>query len=329
VKRPGIFVIAAQRDGLDLKGIGWFLVIAYGIAWALALPIWLDGRGLESPWAALILAMNFAPAIATFVVVRWIHPLHNARRATGLRFGAPGTRWGLYWLFGWLAFVAFSVAAPFVGALFGLFPMDLADFSGYREALESTAGGQEILALAPIRTLALVVLLTLPLQAPLLTPFTFGEVWGWRGYLLPQLVPLGQWPALLISGAVWGLWHAPIILLGFNYPLHPVLGVFLMTIFCTIIGTILGWTRLATGSVWPAVLGHAGMNSSQVLGGVAVLTLAGAEYDTAHVFITGRTGWILPLLFIAFLVVAHRLPVRDAPDLASPANSVAASPGDP
>lgn len=307
---------ATRRDGLNLRGILWFLAIAFGVAWLLELPLWLDERGLESPWVALILAVNFAPAVATFVVVRWIDPLPHVRRATGLRFGTPGTRWGLYWLFGWLGFIAFSVAAPFVGALFGLFPMDLANFSGYREAIESVPGGQEILSLAPpLQTLALVVLLTLPLQALLLTPFTFGEEWGWRGYLLPRLLPLGQWPALLISGAIWGLWHAPIILLGFNYPLHPVLGVFLMTILCTIFGTILGWTRLATGSVWPAVLGHAGINSSQVLGGVAVLTQAGVEYDTAQVFLTGWTGWILPLLLIAFLVLAHRLPVRDAPDL--------------
>ncbi len=313
---------------LDIRGIGWFLVIACGIAWALALPMWLDGRGLESPWAVLILGMNFAPAIATLIVARWISPLPRTRLATGLRLGAPGTRWGLYWIFGWLGFIAFFVAAPFVGALFGLFPMDLVNFSGYREAIESLPGGEEVLSLAPIRTIALFVLLTLPLQALLLTPFTFGEEWGWRGYLLPRLLPLGQWPALLISGAIWGLWHAPIILLGFNYPEHPVLGVFLMTIFCMIFGTILGWTRLATGSVWPAVLGHAGINSSQVLGGVAVLTQAGAEYDTTQVFLTGWTGWLLPLLFIAFLVLTHRLPVSDAPDLARPEDTAAASPGD-
>ena len=99
--------------------------------------MWLDGRGLGSPWAALILLMNFAPAVATFVVVRWIDPWPDVRRATGLRLGAPGSLWGLYWLFGWLGFIAFSVAAPFVGALFGLFPMDLANFSGYREAMKA------------------------------------------------------------------------------------------------------------------------------------------------------------------------------------------------
>lgn len=147
---------------------------------------------MGSPWTALILAVNFAPAVVTFVVVRWISPLRHVRRSTRLLFGARGSSWGLYWVFGWLGLVTFSVAAPFVGALLGLFPLDLIHFSGYRAALEGTPGGSELLSTVPIRTLALLVLVTLPLQALLLTPFTFGEEWSWRDYLLQQLLPLGH-----------------------------------------------------------------------------------------------------------------------------------------
>jgi hypothetical protein len=32
-----------QQTKLDLRGIGWFLAIAFGIAWLLFLPMWLDG----------------------------------------------------------------------------------------------------------------------------------------------------------------------------------------------------------------------------------------------------------------------------------------------
>lgn len=302
-----------QTKELDLRGIGWFLILAFAIAWLLELPMLLDGRGLNSPWAILYSAVNFAPAIATFAVVRWIHPVQGVRKATGLRFGTPGSRWGLYWLFGWLGFIAFGVAAPFVGALFGLFPMDLADFSLHRESLENAPGGEAFLALGSMETVVLVGLLTLPLWMLLLTPFSLGEEWGWRGYLLSNLLPLGQWPALLISGAIWGMWHAPLIVLGANYPGPPVLGILLMTINCMIVGTILGWTRLATGSLWPAVLGHAGFNAS--VGAAYIFGRAGVEYDQAQVTLAGWTGWILPLLFIVLLVLAGRLPVRNAPDL--------------
>ncbi len=301
-----------QARELDLRGIGWFLILAFAIAWLLELPMLLDRRDLNSPWAMLYSAVNFAPAIATLVVVRWIRPTLGIRKATGLRFGAPGSRWGLYWLFGWLGFVAFGVGVPFVGALFGLFPLDLTGFSLYRKSLENTPGGEAFLALGSMETVVLVGLLTLPLWALLLAPFSLGEEWGWRGYLLPMLLPLGQWHALLISGAIWGIWHAPLIVLGANYPGHPVLGILLMTISCTIVGTILGWTRLATGSVWPAVLGHAGFNAS--VGAAYVFGRAGVEYDQAQVTLTGWTDWILPLLFIVLLVLAGRLPVSNAPD---------------
>ncbi len=37
--------------------------------------------------------------------------------------------------------------------------------------------------------------------------------YGWRGYLLPRLMPLGRWPAYVITGLLWGLSMLPIVLL--------------------------------------------------------------------------------------------------------------------
>jgi hypothetical protein len=48
-----------QQTKLDLRGVGCFLAIAFGAAWLLELPMWLDGWGLNSPWAALIGAAMF------------------------------------------------------------------------------------------------------------------------------------------------------------------------------------------------------------------------------------------------------------------------------
>ena len=55
------------------------------------------------------------------------------------------------------------------------------------------------------------MLLALPIFTLLMAPLAFGEEWGWRGYLLPHLLPLGQWPAFLIGGVIWGLWHIPVV----------------------------------------------------------------------------------------------------------------------
>jgi CAAX protease family protein len=296
-----------QTGKLDLKGIGWFLIITYILVTLLALPMWLDGKGLNSPWSNLILLMNFIPAIATIIVARWISPLPHFRQATGLQRGAKGSRWGWYYLFGWFGFIGFAIAASFVAALLGLYQLDLAHFSAFHALLVAQPGGEQLLGLGPIQFVVLVGLLITLIYALVISPLNFGEELGWRGYLLPQLLPLGQWKALILSGVFWGLFHAPIVLLGYNYPQHPVVGVLLMTIMCVIIGILLGWVRLASGSLWPAVLGHAGIDASS--GAILVFGQAGATLDSAIVGMTGWTGWILPVLVILALVIVHRLPV--------------------
>src|SRR4029078_339351 len=64
-------------------------------------------------------------------------------------------------------------------------------------------------------------------------PLTLGEEYGWRGYLLPRLLPLGETTATLIGAIIWAMWPLPILLIGLNYPeqsLMTVLPVFAMTV---------------------------------------------------------------------------------------------------
>lgn len=85
---------------------------------------------------------------------------------------------------------------------------------------------------------------------------------GWRGFLLPRLEALGVRKALLLSGLLHGIWHLPFILLTDLY--HPAgsrfLVVSLFLILVTAVGVFLGWLRLRSGSVWPAVIAHSANN---------------------------------------------------------------------
>jgi membrane protease YdiL (CAAX protease family) len=62
-----------------------------------------------------------------------------------------------------------------------------------------------------------VYLMLLVIALPI-TLFTFGEEYGWRGYLLPRLLPLGEIRASVLIGMIWGVWHLPLLLAGLNYP---------------------------------------------------------------------------------------------------------------
>jgi membrane protease YdiL (CAAX protease family) len=100
--------------------------------------------------------------------------------------------------------------------------------------------------------------------------FGFGEEFGWRGYLLPKLMPLGKGAAYLLMGAIWGLWHLPLILMGFTYPGHPLIGTLLFIALLTLFGAVLNEVTLRYRSSLLAGWLH-GLFNSQKLGVWALL----------------------------------------------------------
>lgn len=295
---------------LDRKGIAWFVGLACLVSWGIVSPVLLHPEHLAWAWARLFVPlMMFGPSIAAFIVSRWVSPLSNLRAELGLRLRAPGRRFIPYWILPWVGMPLLVVLSIAVSAALGLISLDLGGLSGFRELIERSPGGKELLARLPIHLLALAQLSGLVL-APVLNGIpTFGEELGWRGYLLPRLLPLGQWRALILSGIIWGAWHAPIIALGHNYPSHPRLGVLAMIVLCVLLGILFGWLRLQTGSVWPAVIAHGALNGSAGL--ILMVTRAGSQVDTLHASITGWTGWLVLAAAIAVLVGMGRLPVKE------------------
>ncbi len=94
----------------------------------------------------------------------------------------------------------------------------------------------------------------------------FGEEFGWRGYLLWELAPLGFWKASLVIGAVWGIWHAPLIIAGHNYPSFPVIGVFAFTITCIAMAPLFTYLVVRSQSVLPAAIFHGVFNAVGLVG---------------------------------------------------------------
>lgn len=90
----------------------------------------------------------------------------------------------------------------------------------------------------------------------------FGEEFGWRGYLTPKLEQLMPRPAaIVVSGIIWGLWHAPMTWNGHNfgkdYDLFPWAGMLVMCVFCILVGGYFSYLQEKTDSVYPASIAHA------------------------------------------------------------------------
>lgn len=76
-----------------------------------------------------------------------------------------------------------------------------------------------------------------------------GSEYGWRGYLLPRLMPLGRVPAYIITGVLWGLWFAPIVLSGLLGTEHPVGTLIRVCLVTVVFGAFLGEVYRRTRNV--------------------------------------------------------------------------------
>jgi membrane protease YdiL (CAAX protease family) len=256
------------------KRIFIFIAFAFGISWLTALVIFLTGGLVNSPelvpgtgisLALVLLASVYmwGPALAN-IITRMI-----TREGKQELWIKPNFKTGWkYWLAGWFGPGVLTILGA--ALFFLLFP---GTFDSSLDVLKSqlAANGTPAELISPWQ---IVILQTLAafLIAPLLNAIaTFGEEFGWRAYLLPKLRSLGARKALLLSGAIWGVWHWPVIAMGHNYgldyPGFPWLGLLAMLWFCISGGVFIGWLALKSESVWPAVVAHGALN------GIAALSL--------------------------------------------------------
>lgn len=194
--------------------------------------------------------------------------------------------WGrlrYYLVFG-LAYVVFFILQAALNAWFGLGSSDLAQVS-------ATAG----LKPSNLLLMSAAQALLIPIMAVVIA---FGEEYGWRGYLQSELFKLGRVRGVLLLGVIWGVWHWPVILMGYNYPGHPLLGMLLFVLFSTASSIVLGYAVLKSGSVLLASYLHAFMNTVLQI----IFGLGFAPFDSVFSFDIGIYG-IATMAVIVLLIL--------------------------
>jgi membrane protease YdiL (CAAX protease family) len=263
-----------------MRRIGVFLAFAFGIAWCTSLVIYLNGGLTESPvvfeqvGVTLALLLMAGPIMSAPALAHLLTRIITREGWQGARLRPRINRnWG-YWVIAWFGPGLLTIAGMI--AFFLLFPRYYdPSLSTLREMIEASAPPSVDLEEMNIWFLIGAQILQAMLIAPVVNGLaTFGEEFGWRGYLQRKLMPLGPRKAMLAMGAIWGIWHWPVILMGYNYgfdyPGAPFLGPLAMVWFCLIVGTFLGWLTIKSDSVWPAVIGHAAINGMANLGALFV-----------------------------------------------------------
>jgi membrane protease YdiL (CAAX protease family) len=231
----------AQRPGSPGATSRFFTILAYGFAWALFLPLvpnifdllTADRTPSELGVSKVFVLGMFAPTAAA-VVMRLFVSKEGLKGSLG-----PLRVWRFYGL-------ALLIPAIVVALVIGI-----DELTGWGEFTWDET---------------LPIWLAYPavgIGALFLAVLTFGEEYGWRGYLLPKLLPLGEVKAAVIVGLIWGLWHAPLLLAGLNFTnVNPLASIGLFLVAPIAISLI--FTRMyvaAGGAVLVAAVVHGSFNA--------------------------------------------------------------------
>ncbi|MGV8026401.1 MAG: type II CAAX prenyl endopeptidase Rce1 family protein [Anaerolineaceae bacterium] len=309
-------------DTLNKKRIKIFLLCAFGISWIAALVIYLTGGLTDSPiiiesgsitlaYILLASAYMWGPAIAN-ILTRTITKEGNNNLLLKLNFR---THWR-YVLAAWVGTPVLVLLGT--GLFFVLFPSYF-DSGFTLLSSQLTAAGSDS-STSFIYQFILIQVVYAILVSPILNMIsTFGEEYGWRGYLLPKLLPLGKRKSILLTGVIWGIWHWPVIAMGynygFNYPGYPWLGLLAMVWFTMLVGIFLAWVSMKAESIWPAVIGHGALNG---IASIGVLFLVKNPPALLGPYPTGIVG-VLPFFIAGILILIFAFP-KEKPEAIITAN---------
>lgn len=294
---------------IDKKRLIIYVSISFGIAWLAGLVIFLTGGLVNSPVLVPGTTITLALLLLSFVYM-WAPALGNifTRLITRQEWTDLLLRMQIKscWKPILAAWFLPGILTIIGGAVYFLiFPghFDL-EMPVLKEMLKSSGLTANV---DPI-TILIGQLIQAMLIAPIINSFfTFGEEFGWRGYLQPILMPLGERKAMVLTGIVWGLWHAPVIAMGHNYgldyPGFPWAGILAMVWFCVLVGIILGWLSLRAKNIWPAIIGHAAING---IAGLPILLSTGEPNPLLGPLPVGVIGSIALLACAAWMFLKSR-----------------------
>jgi membrane protease YdiL (CAAX protease family) len=274
-----------------------FIVITCAVSWLSAAAYYLSGASyLENgTWFGMLYML--IPAIVAIFLQKVVFK-QNVMKPLLVRF-----KWSKWFLFAILSpviivFLSIGISTLMPGVSFS------ATAEGYFERLSASMMPSEQIEMMKAQLLSvppIIFILASTFQAIIAgttinAVFAFGEELGWRGFLLRGLSQMKFVKVSLIVGVVWGFWHFPLILMGHNYPQHPVAGVFMMVVFCVLFSFLFTYVTIKSKSVLAAAFIHGNLNA---VAGFSIVYLKGGN-DLIN-GITGLSGFIA--IGIAILLV--------------------------
>jgi uncharacterized protein len=279
------------------RGILWYLIIVLSLSWFMAGIFYLIFPEIDKvPYTIMAVMYMFMPLISALIVDKLILKRKN------LKSWAVNFKPNWWYLAAWPGMVVLAFLSLGINLLWPDISFS-AEMTGFYERLSEQFTPEQIeLQKSKMDAMPIPIILVMILQG-LLAGITinavaaFGEEAGWRGFMVREYRHLKFWDAALRIGIVWGIWHAPLILMGHNYPDHNLLGVGMMTVFCTLLSPLFLYIRLKTHSTIAAAIMHGTLNATA---GISLMYLVGGNDLT--IGMTGFSGFITLVLVIGIMV---------------------------
>lgn len=286
------------------RRIASFLAITFALTWSVGLVGYFMGmKTVEHKAYLLVAALSMlCPAVAAIIQQR----LLDREPWAGLGLNIKGTHWrtvGITALVGMCMMPLAMLVMYLLGDVAGMKAFGHVSVTSERmllavqelleaQGLPAADGGLGALTSIPAGLVLLIVQVVAVLSAVTVNaPFMLGEELGWRGYLWQRTAHWSGLRRVLFTGVVWGIWHAPLIIMGHNYPGFPVAGVFMMVVLCVLFALLFDWTRTRSRSVWSSMMLHGIINSSA--GGFALFTWGGHPLLGSPVGVAGFVAFAL------------------------------------
>jgi len=215
---------------MDIKGIVCYIAIVLIVSYAIEAAIIVAQLPIAVSYALLA-----APAIAAF-----------AASAISRSTSYPA---GSLWPIPKAKALRIAVATPLVFAavytvasLAGVVRFDW----GFNELMAIVTPTEElhvdpaIVPMLPNIFAVMALVLSIVLGPTVYALMMLPSEYGWRGYLLPRLMPLGRWAAYVLTGALWAASLLPLVLFGALEPVADVV---------RIVGLLIALSVLL-GEVW-------------------------------------------------------------------------------
>lgn len=284
--------------GRSIKKVALYVALTFLISYSMAtIYVLAGGKTTNTGIIYLALAYMLVPMIVTVIIQKFIF---NESLIQPL---------GIFWKFNpwffaaWFLPILIAVATMGVSLLIpGVsFTPDMSGFLPQMLSSLSTEQADQVrnfINQLPVHFFWATLIQALIAGTTINALFALGEEIGWRGLLINELGFLGFWKSSAVIGVIWGLWHAPLILMGLNYHDHPQFGLLMMTSWTLLTSPIFSYIRLRSKSIFAVSIFHGTINASPAL---ALMCISGG--NDLLTGISGLAGLIVIIIadFLLFL----------------------------